>query len=238
MLRDLRYALRTLARAPGFTTVAVLTLALGIGVNTALFSVIRQVLLKTLPVANPQELVEIECNGRPGATRKEAEAACNPIRRFVSSRRATRVCPVSSRFSPVPNGLIASFQGRREVITGQLASANIFEVLGVTPAAGRLLFAADDRPGAPPVAVLSYGYWLRAFADSHAAIGASLFLNGRAVTIVGVLPRAYRGVTFGETYNVVLPAGTADSFRGEAVVEHWLRGLAAFLGRHPTAVSP
>ncbi len=77
-------------------------------------------------------------------------------------------------FSPVPNGLIASFQGRREVIAGQLASANIFEVLGVTPAAGRLLFAADDRPGAPPVAVLSYGYWLRAFADSHAAIGALL----------------------------------------------------------------
>ena len=236
VLRDLRYALRTLARAPGFTTVAVLTLALGIGVNTALFSVIRQVLLKTLPVANPQELVEIECNGRPGATGGGGSCMQSyPAFRLLSARHEGLSGVFA--FSPVPNGLIASFQGRREVITGQLASANIFEVLGVTPAAGRLLFAADDRPGAPPVAVLSYGYWLRAFADSHAAIGASLFLNGRAVTIVGVLPRAYRGVTFGETYDVVLPLGTADVFRAKGVLNNAFMGWLTFMGRRQTGVS-
>src|SRR5258708_4181743 len=237
LLRDVRYALRTLSRAPGLTTVAVLTLALGIGVNTALFSVVRQVVLTSLPVANPQELEEIECNARPGATGGGGSCMHSyPAFRLLSARHEG-LSGVWA-FSPVPNGLVASGQGGREVITGQLASGNIFDVLGVAPAAGRLLLDADDRPGAPPVAVISHGYWLRAFAGSHDVIGGALVLNGRAVTIVGVLPRAYRGVTFGAAYDVVLPLGTADVFRATGVLNDAFMGWLTFMGRRQSDVLP
>ena len=115
-------------------------------------------------------------------------------------------------FSPVPNGLVASFQGRREVITGQLASANMFDVLGIRAAVGRLFLAADDFPGAEPVAVLGYGYWLRAFGGARDTVGRSLILDNRAVTVVGILPRTFRGVNW-RVLRCHLAARMADLFR-------------------------
>src|SRR4051812_6444526 len=190
-VRDLQFACRTYARIPVFALTAVMTLALAIGVNTALFSIMRQVLLKTLPVSHPEELVEIDCNSSANATAGGRTCMQSYPAFRVLSERHDGLSGVFA-FSPVPNGLIASFHGTRELITGQLASANTFDVLGVGTAAGRSLVASDDRPGAEPVAVLSFGYWRRTFAGSGDVVGQSLILNNRAVTIVGVLPRTFR----------------------------------------------
>jgi predicted permease len=246
LARDVQFALRTHARAPIAALTAVLTLALGIGVNTALFTIVREVLLKSLPVSNPHELVQIDCNSGPQAT--GGAGACMhsyPAFRLLSERHDGLSGVVA--FSPVPNGLIASFRGRRELVTGQLASANVFDVLGLRPAAGRLLQETDDRPGAEPVAVLSYGYWLRGFGGSSEVIGQALTLNNRSVTIAGVLPRTFRGITFGEAYDIVVPLGTADAFRSgppttagarESILNSRNMGWLTFVGRRQSGVSP
>jgi predicted permease len=211
-VRDAQFAVRTYVRVPVFALTAVLTLALGIGVNTALFSVIRQVLIKTLPVPNPEELVEIDCSSGPEATGGGNNCMHSYPAYQLLAERHDGLSGVFA-FSPVPSGLVASARGKREVITGQLASANMFDVLGLHPAAGRLLVDSDDRPGAEVPAVLSHGYWLRSFGGDANVIGQSLKLDNHSVTIVGVLPRTFRGVTFGEVYDVVLPLGAADLFR-------------------------
>jgi predicted permease len=244
-VQDLRFALRTYFRMPVFAVTAVLTLALGIGVNTALFTIVRQVLFKSLPVSNPEELVEIDCNAGPGVTGGRGTCMHSyPAFRLLSERH-DGLSGVFA-FAPVPNGLIASFHGRRELITGQLASANIFDVLGVGPAAGRLLLGPDDRAGAEPVAVLSYGYWRRAFAGDRAVVGQSLILDNRDVAIVGVLPRTFRGVTLGEVYDVILPLGTADLFRAgppsrsggtASLLGSANMGWLAFMGRRQRGLS-
>jgi predicted permease len=244
-IRDVQFALRTYVRLPAFALTAVATLALGIGANTALFSIIRQVLLKTLPVSNPHELVEIDCSSGPGATGGGGSCMHSyPAFRLLSERHEGLSGMFA--FSPVPNGLIASSRGTREVVTGQLASANMFDVLGVGPAAGRLLVDADDAPGAEPVAVLGHGYWLRAFAGDPGVVGQALMLDTHVVTIVGVLPRTFRGVTFGEVYDVILPLGKADIFRagptspsgGRSNILHSLHmGWLTFMGRRQSGLS-
>ncbi len=238
-LRDLQFAWRTCRRSPMRTLTAVLTLALGLGVNIALFGVVRQVLLRALPVANPHELVEIDCQSGPGTT--GGGRACMhsyPAFRLLTARPEGLTGIVA--FAPVPNGVVASFEGRREVIAGQLASANTFELLGVHPTAGRLLQPADDRPGAEMVVVLSYGYWLRAFGGRGDVIGRALTLNDRAVTIAGVLPRAFHGVTFGASYDVMLPLGAADAFRrgpSGSILETTNMGWLTFMGRRLPTLS-
>ena len=243
--RDVQFAVRTYVRAPASALTAVLTLALGIGVNTALFSIVRQVLLSSLPVSNPHELVEIDCRSGPGATGGGGTCMHSyPAFRLLSDRHDGLTGIVA--FSPVPNGLVASSQGRREVVTGQLASANMFEVLGVRPFAGRLFVAADDRSGAEAVAVISHGYWLRAFGGNPAVIGQALTLNNRTATVVGVLPPAFRGVTFGASYDVVLPLARADTFRsgqstgapGPSILTVPNMGWLTFLGRRQPGVAP
>ena len=211
-VRDVQFAVRTYVRVPVFALTAVLTLALGIGVNTALFSVIRQVLIKTLPVPNPEELVEIDCSSGPEATGGGNNCMHSYPAYQLLAERHDGLSGVFA-FSPVPSGLVASVRGTRELITGQLASANTFDVLGLHPAVGRLLVESDDRRGADVAAVLSHGYWLRSFGGDASVIGQSLTLDNHPATIVGVLPRTFRGVTFGEVYDVVLPLGAADLFR-------------------------
>ncbi len=241
--QDLQYALRMLRRAPGFAAVVVVTLALGIGVNTALFGIVRQVLVKNLAVAHPEELVEVDCASPPGTTGGDMPCMHSyPAFRMLSERHPG--LSGIAAFASVPNGLVASYHGTREVITGQLASANLFHVLGISPSAGRLLEEPDDRRDASPVVVLSYGYWLRRFGGAGDVVGHALELNNRSVTIVGVLPRAFHGVTFGERYDVFLALGTASLFfdppsigpsvpRGASsnILDATNRGWLTFLGR-------
>ena len=211
-VRDVQFALRTYARAPVFAFTAVVTLALGIGVNTALFSVVRQVLVKALPAANPAELVEIDCGSGPQASGGGRNCMHSyPAYRLIAERHQGLSGVFA--FAPVPGGLVASVRGQREAITGQLASASMFDVLGIQPAAGRLLVEADDRPDAGVAVVLSHGYWQRSFGGDAGVIGQPLTLDQQTAVIVGVLPREFRGVTFGEVYDVILPLGAVDLFR-------------------------
>ncbi len=233
---DVRFALRTYRRTPAFAALAVVTLALGIGVNTALFSVVREVLVKTLPVPNPYELVQIDCGSGPGATGGSRTCLQSyPAFQMLTDRHEglTGIAAVA----PTPGGVVAVIDGRREVITAMLASGNLFDVLGISAAAGRVLAASDERPGSPSVAVLSHAYWRRAFAGRPEVIGESFVLGSRDVLIAGVLPRDFRGLAFGESYDVFLPLTDAELFYPPGILTAGNRGWLIFIGRLQPGVS-
>lgn len=225
---DVRFALRSYRRAPGFAVMAVLTLALAIGVNTALFSVIRQVLLKTLPVARPQELVEINCSSAPGTVGAVCVPSYLAFELLAENRNALTG---AFAFSPVPYGVVAIVDGARDVITAQLTSGNAFHVLEMNAELGRLLTPADDRPGANLVAVLAHSYWRRALGGRPDVIGQAITLGKQTATIVGVLPASFRGVTFGAMYDVFLPLGSAGVFHTPGILTNPNRGWLTFMGR-------
>ena len=234
---DVRFALRSYRRTPAFVLMAVLTLALAIGVNTALFSVVQEVLLDTLPVSKPGELVQVECGLRPDAPPGSGTCmASYPAFQMLTDRHEglTGIAAVA----PTPGGAVAVVDGRREVVTVLLTSGNAFEVLGVTPAAGRLLAPSDDRPDAPSVAVISHAYWLRAFGGRPEAIGSAVALANRDVMIIGLLPREFRGLAFGENYDVFLPLTNATQFYPPGILTAANRGWLTFIGRLQPAVSP
>ena len=218
---DLRYALRGLGRAKGFSTVAVLTLALGIGANTAIFSLLDAVLLRPLPVRQPDELVlpSYQIEGRrsmPFTTYQFRALSAN--REAVAGLAAFRPLPVS-----------ITHRGETVLAYGQLVSANYHELLGVGAVLGRTLTAADDAvPGGGPVAVVSYGYWQRAFGGARDAIGARIEDNGRPFTIVGVTSRGFLGTEPGRAADETIPQSTqpgvcgARSMLVEASELRWL----------------
>ena len=162
--QDWRYGFRMLAKNPGLAVVALLTIAPGIGANTAIFSITDQVLIRSLPVARPQELVILRSPGpNPGRTRSDGDAAQSfsyPMYRDLRDRNQV----FSGVLARLDASLSVSGQGQTERAEGELVSGNYFEVLGVRPAIGRLFSMQDETaPGANPVAVLSYGYWTRHF---------------------------------------------------------------------------
>ena len=224
--RDVRYAARALRRTPAFTGAAVLTLALAIGVNTALFTLVRQVLLKTLPVVRPHELVQITCASGP-----RGSSGCMPSYPTFSmlSDQHPGLTGVFA-FSPVPSGIVARVDGRRQIITGEMTSGNTFDILGVAPAAGRLLQPTDDRLGAPLVVVLGHEFWTRTFGTAD-AVGASITLNDQVAMVVGVLPQAYKGITFGAAYDVILPLNAAAVFRSPQLLANPHIGWLTLIGR-------
>src|SRR5579872_5448951 len=196
-LQDLRYGLRVLAASRTFTAMAVLSLALGIGANTAIFSLLYALLLRPLPVPNPGELVQVNITtaGKPGdsfsypviqalAERKDVFAALGG---FASN--TFTVGPPSAQ-TPTP---------------GTWVSGGFFQALQLTPAAGRLLMPEDDRPGAGLVAVISDAYWDRRFQRSASAVGATLLIEGVPVTLVGVTPPGFTGANVGEISDLTVP---------------------------------
>src|SRR5512135_1400418 len=186
LLQDLRYGIRMLLKSPTFTVVAVIMLALGIGANTAIFSLTDQVLLRALPVRNPEQLVVLRSPGdKPGHTSTDGDDAASFSYPLYKELRAQ-----NQAFS----GLLARFdvpvnvagQGSTERAQGELVSGNYFEVLGVTPSLGRVFSLQDETaPGANPVAVLSYGYWARYFGRNPAILNKQLSVNGTLITVVG-----------------------------------------------------
>jgi len=221
--RDLRFAARMLRRAPGFTAVAVLTLALGIGANTAIFSLLNAVMLKTMPVSRPEQLVILRwsAHSRPQNLGTSSYGDCLWVPTAIQSCSFSypiygAVLAHTDAFSSVlamasADQLDLSGNGAASIIGGELVSGNYFEALGVSSALGRTIQPSDDRPGAPPVIVLSYGYWQRAFGGAADAIGRTVRLNGAPFTIVGVIDPRFARLTPGKSHDLWIPLSQAAS---------------------------
>jgi predicted permease len=208
-LQDVRYGLRILRKSPGFTAVAVLTLALGIGANTAIFSLIDAVLLRTLPVRDPQKLVVFQWTAHNSPNTKgyysymscgssnagaTGEHGCSFSYPMFRQFRALRDAFSSVTALGGDVGLNLRGNGPARFVHGELVSGEFFDTLGVGAALGRTFGPADDVPGAPPVAVLSYGFWQSAFGGDPTAVGRTVWLNNIPVTIVGVAAKEFPSV--------------------------------------------
>src|SRR2546427_697205 len=202
LLQDLRYGLRMLAKNPGFTAVAVLTLALGIGANTAIFTLVNGILLKSLPVQKPDELVLLG-HGLDRGVVGEAQRGSWELFSYAfyqHLREHNRVFQDVCAFQSFEVGLSVRVGNTASSAPGKLVSGNYFSVLGVRPLLGRLLTSEDDSAGAAPAAVISYRFWSKQFSEDATALGKTALgktvdVNGTAFTVVGVTPPGF----FGET---------------------------------------
>jgi predicted permease len=204
--QDIRYAIRMLAKNPGFTLIAILTLALGIGANTAIFSLTDQVLLRALPVRNPAQLAIVRGvgwkTGHVSSDFDDTTSFSYPEYKDLRER------------APAFSGLLARYglslnvaaNGATERADGELVSGNYFEVLGVEPALGRVFSPEDETtPGGNPVAVLSYGYWTRRFGQNPEILNKPLTVNGTSLTVVGVAQEGFSGVQIGRLTDMFIP---------------------------------
>jgi predicted permease len=197
--RDVRYAVRTLRKSPAFTAVAVLTLALGIGANTAIYGVINAVMLRPLPVDRPHDLIALATVYPDNVEPVFSYAA---YRQFASDGAgvADAIAASSVRRAAI------TIDGPPEPVDHKWVSGNYFTTLGVPAAIGRTLLPSDDRlPPGEPVAVLSHGYWMRRFGQAPSVIGRSFRLKATTFTIVGVAPQGFLGETGGEAPEIFMP---------------------------------
>jgi predicted permease len=211
--QDIRYGLRQLRRSPGFATVAVLSVALGIGANTAIFSMIDMVLLRSLPVKNPGQLVLLDSGIRTGtysgdpSVGRWTELSYDAYRYLVRHNQSFQGIAAfrSGRDHLEVRWPRTKASGQAERRDGQLVAANYFSVMGVPAALGRVFEPGDDFPNARPVAVISYPYWQRRFHGDASAIGRAVDLNGTPFTIVGVTPPEFFGERVGPPPDFWLP---------------------------------
>jgi predicted permease len=222
-LQDLRYALRQLRKNPGVTAVAIVTLALGIGANTAIFTVVNALLLKMLPVNQPEQLVVVGDPGLPNSVSNgtpRTDIFSYPLYKELRDHNSV----FSGLSAAGTNHSIELDTGQGETpvekITGRMVSGTYFSVLGLEPAVGRLLSSSDDTAeNANPVAVLSYGFWQRKFALSPSVVGRDIRLNGFPFTVIGVAPEGFEGDVVGEQMALFVPLSMQPEIvRGR----HWL----------------
>ena len=190
LLQDVTYAWRQLKKSPGFAFVAVLTLALGIGANTAIFSVMNALVLRYLPVPNPQQLFFLHTTGWPSVANQTGEETLSFNKPSFDQLRDEHAA-LSDLIAYVPLGIgkiTVRFGEEPEEATADMVSGNFFSGLGVTPARGRF-FAAPDETAHSLVAVLSYNYWTRRFARNPSVLGQTLYIKTVPFTIIGVARR-------------------------------------------------
>jgi predicted permease len=200
--QDSRYAFRGLRKSPLFTVVAVLTLALGIGANTAIFSLLDQVLLRTLPVKHPEQLVFLAEHGiRFGSSWGDNDISYPMYRDFRDRNQV-----FSGMFCRFPTSVGLSYGDHTERVDAELVSGSYFQTLGVTAAVGRILTPDDDRtPGGHPVAMLSYNFWQTGFSSDRSVVGKTMVMNGYAMTVIGVAQAGFEGVELGYKPKVFIP---------------------------------
>src|SRR5262245_8965169 len=216
--QDLRYGARMLLKQKGVTAIAVLSLALGIGANTALFSVVDAMLLKQLPVKEPQRLALFQIyyaedkfspGSYDGLTKDDPVTGLTRMTSFplVSFQRMReQQGALSHLFAFFALNLNVVAGGQADVANGQIASGNYYAGLGVQPLLGRLLTDEDDKPTATPVAVLSYRYWQKRFGADAGIVGKQINLNNVAFTVIGVTPQGFDGAgQAGETRDITIP---------------------------------
>jgi putative ABC transport system permease protein len=206
LLQDIRYALRQLRKNPGFTTVAVLTLALGIGANTAIFGLLDQALLRSLPVREPNRLVLLKYSGSSDgrlSSRSDGKFYFSyPMYRDLRDRNSVFSGVIATNWTQAG----VQWHNQPELVATELVSGNYFDVLGVRPALGRLLVASDDTvPNGNPIAVLSFNYWRRRFDADPAILNQSILVNGHPFTIVGVAQAGFHSVVMGDTPDLFVP---------------------------------
>src|SRR5579863_5908301 len=209
VVEDLRSAGRMLRKSPGFAAIAILTLAVAIAANTALFSVVNGVLLNPLPYPSSGQLAALY-EKTPGGTREPVSYL-----NFLDWQRQSRAFAAMAIYRN--EGYDLTGMGAAERLRGFMTSADFFRTLGIDPCAGRTFLPGDDRPGAPPVAILGGGFWKRRFGGSTAILGTSIELNGTAYTVVGVMPAKFS--FYGEDRDVYTPIGQwrDPSFRDRRV---------------------
>jgi predicted permease len=206
--QDVRYGLRMLARSPGFTAVVILTLALGIGANAAIFSMVNAVLLKSLPVQKPEELVILKYSDPQSGQLNEDFSY--PMYQAIRDKNKS----FSGVLARSGVDLNLGYSGQSEQLYGELVSGNYFATLGVRPWLGRLFTEDDDRvPGAHPVAVLSYGYWQRRFGSDPSIVGKKLILNAKPMTVIGVAAPGFYGTELARDPGIRVPMMMATVFK-------------------------
>ena len=207
---DVRYALRSLRASPGFAVVAILSLGLAIGANTAVFTLIDAVMLRSLPVANPEELVRVTTPNRSGELGEGGDNFTNPIWEALRDRQDG----FSGAFATADERFDLARGGPSRPVEGAWISGGYFQTLGVRPAAGRLVAPADDYRGCPPVAVVSHDFWRSEFAASPGAVGKTISLDGHPFEIVGVAAAGFSGMHVGRAARVYVPLCTMPMVEG------------------------
>ncbi|HLN99946.1 MAG TPA: ABC transporter permease [Pyrinomonadaceae bacterium] len=186
LLRDIRYGIRSLLKRPGFTVIALIALALGIGANTAIFSLVNAVLVRPLPFAEPDRLVWVWGNIRNGGNR----ASVSPLD-FVDFRQQVKTFDQFAASLSVPLRINLTGNAEPERLTGAAVTGNYFQALGVTPALGRTFVMANEKPGSDQVTVLSYGLWQRRFDGDSNIVNKTIMLDGKSCVVLGVMPPGF-----------------------------------------------
>lgn len=207
---DVRYALRSLRATPGFAAVAILSLGLAIGANTAIFSLIDAVMLRSLPVERPGELVRVTTPARSGGLGEGGDNFTNPLWEALRDRQDV----FSGAFATADERFDLAGGGESRPVAGEWVSGGYFSTLGVRPAAGRLVAPADDYRGCPPVAVVGYAFWRSAYGGSPDVVGRTLSLNGHPFEIIGVAAAGFSGVQVGRAAEVYVPLCTMPIVQG------------------------
>src|SRR5262249_16083777 len=182
-----RFALRWLRRSPGFSAIAILSLAIGVGFNTALFTIVDTILFKPLPIERPGEVADVYTTSPDGDL-----YATTSYPDYLDLKSQNHVFRGLVGYSPLMVAISGGDQSRMAV--GEVVTGNFFQALGIRPHVGRLLTPEDDRPSAARAVVLSYGVWARDYGASASALGNTIKIHGNPYTIVGVADRSYRGM--------------------------------------------
>jgi macrolide transport system ATP-binding/permease protein len=226
LLQDIRFALRTLRKSPGFTAVAVLTVALGVGANTAIFSFIDAVLLRSIPVRDPQQLVVFNWSARANpklqghhtygdCADQTGSGDCSFSIPFYKTVRAQTGAFSGMAAFAGPLDVDLSGNGAASIVRGLYVSGDFFSTLGVSTFIGRPLAPSDDSPSATPAIVLNYAYWVRTFGAAPSVVGRTVRLDSTTVTIVGVADPHFTNLTPGKPLDLFIPFSVADSVRGK-----------------------
>ena len=198
----LRFVFRSFQKNPLVVGAAVLSLALGIGANTAIFSLIDQLLLRTLPVENPRELVQLAARGSHYGSNYGMNAMSYPMYEDFRDKSEVFQDVISRRSATIGLG----YGGDTERVRGEMVSGNYFDMLGVGAALGRTITPGDDRlPGEHPVAILSYDFWTSRFGSDPSILGDTVYLNNYPMTVIGVSQQNFQGVEVGEATQVFVP---------------------------------